>query len=140
MKKGRVTGVGGIFFKCENPENVRQWYGKNLGLNINQYGSLFEFRQSDNPDKKGYLQWSPFKEPADYFNPSTRDFMINFRVENLDSLLKNLKEQGIEQIGEIESYEYGRFAWIMDPAGVKVELWEPIDEVFTKEYEGQTTK
>jgi len=138
-KSGRVTGVGGIFFKCEDPEKMRNWYNKNLGLVTNEYGSLFEFRSTDDPDQKGYLQWSPFGEKTKYFEPSKKEFMINYRVQNMEELIKTLRDAGVEVVGEIETYEYGKFAHIMDPEGNKIELWEPVDSVFTDMYEGKTT-
>lgn len=138
-KQKRVTGIGGIFFKCKNPENMKKWYGTHLGLMVNEYGSLFEFRHVDEPDKKGYLQWSPFSQETKYFEPSEKEFMINYRVENLEALLEDLKKEGVEVVGELESYEYGKFAHILDPEGNKIELWEPVDEVFTKMSEGKTT-
>ena len=136
----RVTGIGGIFFKSKNPQKAREWYNKHLGLNTNNYGSLFEFRDADNPENKNYLQWSPMDENTEYYAPSKNEFMINYRVENLVELLSVLKNEGVEIIGEMETYDYGKFAWIMDPEGHKIELWEPIDSVFTDEYENQTTK
>lgn len=138
MKK--VTGIGGVFFKCKDPDQMREWYGQNLGLVTNEYGSLFEFRSSNTPHKKEYLQWSTMSETSKHFTPSQKQFMINYRVENLLSLLEELKNSGVEIIGEMEEYEYGKFAWILDPEGNKIELWEPVDEVFTKEYEGKTTR
>ncbi|NND77618.1 MAG: VOC family protein [Flavobacteriales bacterium] len=139
MRK-KVTAIGGIFFKCENPEETKEWYGKHLGLKVNEYGSLFEFRKADAPEKKGYLQWSPFAKDTKYFGPSEKQFMINYRVENLVELIEELRENGVEIVGEIEEYEYGKFAHIMDPEGSKIELWEPVDEIFTKMYEGTTTQ
>ena len=139
MKK-KVTGIGGIFFKSQNPKEISNWYSKNLGLVPNEYGSLFEFRQSDTPEEKGYLQWGPFQDDTTYFNPSKKEFMINFRVENLEELVEELKDSGVEILDEIEVYEYGKFVHLMDPEGNKIELWEPIDSVFTKMYEGKTTK
>jgi len=135
----RVTGIGGIFFKCESPEEMRAWYNPRLGLKTNEYGSLFEFRLSDSPEKKGYLQWSPFAKTTNYMEPSQKEFMINYRVENLEELLAALVEEGVEVIGEMEVCEYGKFAHIMDPEGNKIELWEPVDAVFTKMNEGNTT-
>lgn len=128
MKK--VTGIGGIFFKCEDPEKMRNWYSENLGLKTNEYGSLFEFRNTHEPDKKNYLQWSPFKKDTEYMNPSKKDFMINYRVENMEELVEELKNSGVEICDKIESYEYGKFVHIMDPEGNKIELWEPIDSAF----------
>ena len=139
MKK-KVTGIGGVFFKSDNPTKTREWYKNNLGLVTNEYGSLFELRQSDTPDKEGYLQWSPFERHTDYFNPSDKDFMINYRVENIEELVKELRKNGVEIIDEIVSYEYGKFAHILDPENNKIELWEPIDSVFTKSYKSKTTK
>ena len=138
-KMKRVTGIGGIFFKSKDPEKMREWYQKNLGLKTNEYGSLFEFKSTDEPESKGYLQWSPFSEKTKHFEPSQKEFMINYRVENLEKLLEELAKEGVEIVGEMESYEYGKFAHIMDPEGNKIELWEPVDSVFTKLYEGKTT-
>jgi predicted enzyme related to lactoylglutathione lyase len=123
MKK--VTGIGGIFFKTKNPQQIKEWYGKHLGFNIDPYGTMFETRNIDNPEKKTYTVWSPFKEDTNYFEPSTKEFMINYQVENLEALLKVLQSEGIEPIGEMQVYEYGKFAHIMDPEGNKIELWEP---------------
>lgn len=139
MEKGRVTGFGGIFFKTENPESTKDWYTKNLRLVPNEYGSLFEFREGANPEQKAYAQWGPFKADTKYFEPSTKEFMINFRVANIEPLVEELRSNGIEIAMEIETYEYGKFAHIIDPNGIKLELWEPIDEVFTKTNEGKTT-
>lgn len=138
--KPRVTGIGGIFFKSDNPDKMKEWYTKNLGLVKNEYGSLFEFRDSNNPESKGYLQWSPFEKETKYFAPSSKDYMINYRVVNIEAMIENMRSEGIEIIGEIEEYEYGKFAHIVDPEGNKIELWEPVDKVFTDLYEGKTTK
>ena len=140
MSHKKVTGIGGIFFKCDDPEKMRDWYKQNLGLVTNEYGSLFEFRKSDEPEEKGYLQWSPFSANTKYFEPSKKEFMINYRVENMEELVAELKKGGVTVLDEIETYEYGKFVHIMDPEGNKIELWEPIDSVFTKMYEGETTK
>ncbi|TRX59584.1 VOC family protein [Fulvivirga sp. M361] len=140
MNNRKVTGIGGVFFKSDDPEKSREWYKKNLGLVTNEYGSLFEFRLSNEPDKKGYLQWSPFKKDTDYFEPSPKEFMINYRVENLAELVNELKANGVTVLDEIAEYEYGKFVHILDPENNKIELWEPIDNVFTKMYEGKTTK
>ena len=137
MKK--VTGMGGVFFKCKDPKKTSAWYGEHLGLVINPYGSVFEFRQGADPSKKGYTTWSPFKEDSDYFEPSKHDYMFNYRVADLKALLEELRTNGVEVVGEIQEFEYGKFAHIMDPEGRKIELWEPVDEVFTKEYEGKST-
>ncbi len=135
----KVTGIGGIFFRSKDPGKVREWYGKNLGLAINDYGSSFEFRNADRPDEINYLQWSPFNEATDYFDPSKKEFMINYRVQNIEGLVKNLRESGVTIVDEITAYEYGKFVHIMDLEGNKLELWEPVDSVFTQ-MGGETTK
>ncbi len=128
----KVTGIGGIFFKCKNPEKLKEWYKINLGLNTNAYGAVFEWRQAIDTLKKGYSQWSPFKESTTYFSPSNKDFMINYRVANLERLLKELASNAVTITDTIESYEYGKFVHIMDPEGNKIELWEPNDIEFEK--------
>ncbi|MEM1319866.1 MAG: VOC family protein [Bacteroidota bacterium] len=135
----RVTGIGGIFFKSQDPEKTKEWYNKHLGLNTDQYGTMFEWRLSENPDQKAYTQWSPFKADTEYFQPSEKDFMINFRVADLEQLLVELKKEGVQIIGEMESYDYGKFAHIMDLEGNKIQLWEPVDVTFSNGYEGKTT-
>ena len=132
MKK-RVTGIGGIFFKCDNKEAMRQWYGKHLGIHTESWGGQFEWRDSENPEKRCVTAWSPFDGKSDHFKPSEKEYMFNYRVENLVELLDALKAEGVEVLGEIEEYEYGKFGWIMDPEGRKIELWEPIDEPFLGE-------
>jgi len=131
-KKGKVSGLGGVFFKSDKPEDLKTWYEKNLGLPCDQYGHMFSWRHKDEPEKLGYTQFSVFDKKTEYLNPSQKDFMINFRVEHIEALVQQLKKDGMNVIGDIESYEYGKFAWVMDPDGNKVELWEPVDEVFTK--------
>ena len=131
MKK--VTGIGGVFFKCKDPEKVKEWYSKNLGFDTDQYGAMFEFFSVDKPERKGYLQWSPFKDDTTYFAPSEKEFMINYRVNNIEKLVEEFKKNGVEVCDEIETYEYGKFVHIMDPEGNKIELWQPIDSAFDKE-------
>jgi predicted enzyme related to lactoylglutathione lyase len=139
-EKKKVTGIGGIFFKAKDPGKIKEWYDKNLGLVTNEYGSMFEFRQSDYPEKKAYLQWSPFNENTKYFKPSEKEFMINYRVENIETLTQELKKNGVTFVDTIETYEYGKFVHILDPENNKIELWEPVDNEFTKSYDGKTTK
>lgn len=126
MKK--VTGIGGIFFKCHDPEKIKQWYQTHLGVEIDAYGAKFEWRQEDDSTKKGYTLWSPFKETTKYFEPSSKDFMINYRVENLEALVEDLKKEGVTVLDKIETYDYGKFIHILDAEGNKIELWEPADE------------
>lgn len=127
----KVTGIGGIFFFSDDPETTKEWYSKNLGLEVNQWGSSFEFRNAHRPDEINYLQWSPFKQGDEYFAPSKKEFMINYRVQNIEGLVNKLKENGVTILDDIESYEYGKFVHIMDAEGNKIELWEPVDSVFT---------
>jgi predicted enzyme related to lactoylglutathione lyase len=128
----KVTGIGGIFFKCKDPKKMREWYKTNLGLNTNEYGAVFEWRQGADTTKKGFTQWSPFSEKTKYFEPSTKDFMINYRVENIEELIAQLQKSGVIITDTIESYEYGKFVHIMDIEGNKIELWEPNDMAFEK--------
>jgi len=128
----KVTGIGGIFFKCKDPKKLRDWYQEHLGFNTNQYGAVFEWFQGADSTKKGFSQWSPFKETTKYFEPSTKDFMINYRVENLEALVEQLKKDSVIVTDQIQSVEYGKFVHIMDPEGNKIELWEPNDIEFEK--------
>jgi predicted enzyme related to lactoylglutathione lyase len=128
----KVTGIGGIFFKCKDPKALRLWYEANLGLNTNQYGAVFEFYRGGDSTQKGFLQWSPFKETTTYFGPSSKEFMINYRVADLEYLLTEFKKNGVEVLDSIEVFEYGKFLHIMDLEGNKIELWEPNDVVFEK--------
>lgn len=129
MKK-RVTGIGGVFFKSKNPKATKNWYREHLGLNTDEYGCTFWWKDKEGNDCS--TQWSPFKEDTEYFKPSEKEFMMNFRVENLEELLEILKKEGVQVIGEIEKFEYGKFGWVMDPEGNKIELWEPQDDAFLK--------
>ena len=128
--KNRVTGLGGFFFKTKNPDQIKEWYKNHLGIPTDQYGWTFWWR--DEQGNKCSTQWSPFQEDTTYFSPSEKQFMMNFRVENLKELLKVLKEEGVTIVGEVEEYDYGKFGWILDPEGTKIELWEPIDSAFEK--------
>lgn len=128
----KVTGIGGIFFFSDDPKKLKEWYGDNLGLSIDQYGSPFEFRNANRPEEINYLQWSPFKRGHEYFAPSRKEFMINYRVQNLEGLLNKLRENGVTILDSVESYDYGKFVHIMDIEGNKIELWEPVDSVLTK--------
>ncbi|HVS95751.1 MAG TPA: VOC family protein [Puia sp.] len=121
----RVTGIGGIFFKCEDPEQTKQWYKTHLGFDINQFGTTFGWREDEDPTKKGSTVWSPFSGKSKYFEPSTKDFMINYRVENLEALVEALKNEGVTILDNIEAYDYGKFVHILDREGNKIELWEP---------------
>lgn len=103
-KMKKVIGIGGIFFKCKDPNKMKEWYKAHLGLDTDQWGTNFEWRQGDDTTKKGFTQWSPFAEATTYFEPSTKDFMINYRVENLEELVEQLKNEGITISDKIESF------------------------------------
>lgn len=125
MKK--VTGIGGIFFKCKDPNKMKEWYKTHLGMDTNDYGATFEWREDADSTKKGSTQWSPFSETTKYFAPSTKDFMINYRVQHLEELVEELKKEGVTILDKIESFDYGKFVHILDMEGNKVELWEPAE-------------
>lgn len=128
----KVTGLGGIFFKCKDPKKVREWYQTHLGLHTNDYGAVFEWRQGADTTKKGFTQWSPFNEKTKYFEPSTKEFMINYRVENIEKLVEQLTKDGVTITDKIESFEYGKFVHLVDIEGNKIELWEPNDIEYEK--------
>ena len=132
QKTGRVTGIGGIFFKCKDPGKMNAWYKTHLGVNTNQYGAVFEWRLATDSTKKGFTEWNPFKESTKYFEPSTKDFMINYRVDNLQALVGELKKEGVTVTDTMETYDYGKFIHILDVEGNKLELWEPNDVAFDK--------
>ncbi|WP_374948571.1 VOC family protein [Mucilaginibacter sp.] len=125
MKK--VTGLGGVFFKSNDPTALNEWYGKNLGLPTSPYGTTFDWRQDDDPSKKGSTTWCAFPNDAESFKPSAKPFMINYRVENLVELAEELKKGNVTIVDEIAEYDYGKFLHILDPEGNILELWEPID-------------
>jgi len=125
-KTPKVTGIGGVFFFSENQKETREWYAKNLGFDVNEWGSTFESRDFNNPDKINAVQWSPFKKGDEYFSPSKKDFMINYTVQNIEGLVNQLKENGVNVLDEIATYDYGKFVHIMDAEGNKIELWEPV--------------
>lgn len=126
---GKVTGIGGIFFKASDPGTSRKWYQEHLGLAIDDYGgSSFLWRERENPTRIGRTIWSPFPQDTKYFDPSRASFMVNFRVDNLDELLAQLRAAGVRVDEKVEEYDYGKFGWIYDPDGNKIELWEPRGE------------
>ncbi len=127
MKK--VTGIGGVFFKCDDPKAMNEWYTKNLGLPTTSYGATFDWREDANPKVKGSTTWSTFPQSSDYFNPSTKPFMINYRVENIVALVEELKKDNVTVIDQIAEYDYGKFVHILDPEGNVIELWEPKEEL-----------
>ena len=127
----KVTGIGGIFFFSNDPDKTKRWYAENLGLEVNEWGSSFEFRNANRPEEINYFQWSPFEKGNKYFEPSNKEFMINYRFQNIEGLVKKLVENGVTVLEDKDTYDYGKFVHIMDADGNKIELWEPIDHVFT---------
>lgn len=135
----KVTGIGGVFFFCEDTQKTKDWYSENLGLQTNQWGSSIEFRNAHRPEEINYLQWSPFEKDSPYFSPSKKEFMINYRVQNIEALVEKLKANNVTVLDTIQAFDYGKFVHIMDHEDNKIELWEPVDAVFTK-MGGKTTK
>jgi predicted enzyme related to lactoylglutathione lyase len=122
----RVTGIGGVFFKSQDPAKLKEWYQQHLGIeSMPGNGAIFNWRDSDNPDEEGMTIWSLFKADTKYFDPSTAPFMINYRVEDLHGLLAALRAEGVEVDDKVNEDEFGKFAWVMDPEGNRIELWEP---------------
>lgn len=136
--KPRVTGVGGIFFKSAKPDDMKSWYKQNLGLETDQWGTNFEWFQGADSTKKGYTQWSPFNKESTHFEPSTKDYMINYRVVHIEKLVEQMRKNGVTILDEIESFDYGKFVHILDNEGNKIELWEPNDIEYEKLVVGRT--
>jgi predicted enzyme related to lactoylglutathione lyase len=129
----RVIGIGGVFFKCKNPKKLLEWYHRHLGIPVSgDSGGIFEWREKDDRSHIAHTVWGPFKNKTTYFQPSKKQFMLNYRVQDLEALLKRLRDEGVKVVGEVEKYDYGKFGWIMDPEGNKIELWEPNDRTFRK--------
>jgi len=123
----KITGIGGVFLKYTDVDKAKEWYKTYLGIDIGKYGYTYSWRKIEKPEEIAHTVFSLFKKEVSEAKPST-SAMINFRVSNLNALLSQLKKQGIDQLGETEEYEYGKFAWILDLEGNKIELWEPIDD------------
>jgi catechol 2,3-dioxygenase-like lactoylglutathione lyase family enzyme len=123
-KPEKVTGIGGIFFKVRNPERMTAWYRDHLGICAPDGHVHFRWRDHERPDEVGRTVWSLFPTDTDYFGPTPQAFMINYRVANLDKMLDQLRRSGVA-VEKVEEFEYGRFAWITDPEGNRIELWEP---------------
>lgn len=122
----RVTGLGGVFFKAQDPDKLRAWYREHLGLEFDDYGSVV-FGCPEGEDERAAAQtvWSLFPSDTKYFEPSSAAFMINYRVENLAALLDQLRSEGVKVDERMEEFDYGKFGWVMDPEGNRIELWEP---------------
>lgn len=122
----RVTGIGGVFFKARDPKALGEWYKRHLGMNVEEWGGVaFPWATPDNPGGAGTTVWSPFKEDTGYFAPSEKPFMVNFRVHDLHALIRVLREEGCAVDDKVEESQFGKFGWVMDPEGNRLELWEP---------------
>lgn len=134
-EKARVTGIGGIFFKSADPSASKDWYHENLGIEIDQWGTNFEWHQGRDASKKGFTQWSPAARDAAHFDA---EYMINYRVVQIEKLVQELKQKGVTIVDELQSFPYGKFVHVLDNEGRKVELWEPNDEAYDKIVEART--
>jgi predicted enzyme related to lactoylglutathione lyase len=122
----RVTGIGGIFFKAKDPIALRAWYQQHLGIDVQEWGgAVFTWTDEAGEPTPGSTVWSIFAADTDYFAPGTAAFMVNFRVPDLAALLQTLRAEGCNVIDKMHSSEFGKFGWVIDPEGNKVELWEP---------------
>ncbi len=122
----RVTGIGGIFFKATDPAALGAWYRTHLGIGVEAWGgTAFSWREDDAPERKGSTVWSPFKPETTYFAPSDKPFMVNYRVDDLDAVRAALIAEGVEVDAKVDDSDYGRFGWLMDPDGNRIELWQP---------------
>jgi catechol 2,3-dioxygenase-like lactoylglutathione lyase family enzyme len=128
MKKARVKAVGGIFFRCANPAATRKWYSDHLGLNTDAYGTSFQWYKSDG--SKGFTAWNPSDTDAEYFGDPEQQFMVNYRVDDLELMLEQMASAGIFPLDEVATFEYGKFVHVLDPDGRRIELWEPNDRAY----------
>lgn len=126
--KPRVHGLGGVFFKSENPQQLADWYAKHLGVGIEAWGGAQFFWNRPDTGERAYTVWSPFKADTRYFQPSDKPYMINFRVDDLDGTLAALREEGCKVMDRYEDTEQGKFGYVMDPEGGLIELWQPAPE------------
>jgi predicted enzyme related to lactoylglutathione lyase len=127
-QRGRIIGIGGVFFKTANRDQMREWYAKHLGLADKGYGAMLPWREHDDPQKEHVTVWTIFPSSSDYFDPGHAPFMINYIVDDLDALLDRLKQEGVKIDPKRMDESYGRFAWIYDSDGNKIELWQPLPE------------
>ena len=122
----RVTGIGGIFFKAQDPAALQAWYKKHLGIDVQAWGGTsFTWTDADGKPTPGTTAWSILAAGSDYFAPSKANFMVNYRVDDLATLLQALREEGCNVLDKTDDSEFGKFGWVMDPEGNKIELWQP---------------
>ena len=132
---GRIIGIGGIFFKCKDEKKTKLWYQEAFGIKTDDWGAPFAQLKVNAPTELSFLQWSPMPADTSYFFNDDQQFMINYRVENIEEIVKEFQEKGFEILDQIESYDYGKFVHLRDLDGRAIELWEPIDKVFTEMYD-----
>jgi len=125
-EKGRILGIGGVFFKSAKPKEMQEWYASHLGLADSGHGVMLPWREIDNPDSQQVTAWSIFPDNTKYFGPGPASFMLNYIVDDMDALLGRLEKEGVRIDPKRQDESYGRFAWIYDPDGNKIELWQPI--------------
>jgi catechol 2,3-dioxygenase-like lactoylglutathione lyase family enzyme len=125
-QRGRILGIGGVFFKSANRDQMREWYAKHLGLVDKGSGAMLPWREHDDPQKEHVTVWTVFPNSTKYFDPSPAPFMINYIVDDMDALLDRLKQEGVKIDAKRMDESYGRFAWIYDSDGNKIELWQPL--------------
>lgn len=135
---GRVTAIGGIFFKAQDPAKLKTWYAQHLGFQTDAYGTSFVWKQGSMGERNGFTVWSPFPDDTAYFGPSVKPFMLNYRVTDIHELVLQLKQEGVTVLDEVQAYPYGKFVHIMDPENNKIELWEADDEEYGRLAEGVT--
>ncbi len=122
----RVTGIGGIFLKSKDPARLKAWYREHLGMDVQDWGGMtFPWHTPESPNPDGMTVWSVFDASSKYFDPSTAPFMVNYRVENLGEVIAALRAEGCDVAAKTEESEFGKFGWVFDPDGNKIELWEP---------------
>ena len=126
--RGHIIGIGGVFFKSANRDQMREWYAKHLGLADKGQGAMLPWREQDDPQKEHVTVWTVFPDSTKYFDPSPAPFMINYIVDDMDALLERLKQEGVKIDANRMDESYGRFAWIYDSDGNKIELWQPTVE------------
>ncbi len=123
-----ITGIGGVFFRTAHKTNTLKWFETHFGMKAESWGAVFPWRDHANPDKEGTTSWGVFENESGYFGNPDQQYMINYRVRNMEDLLEKLKAEGVEIVKPMESIEFGKFAWVNDPDGHRIELWEPVDE------------
>jgi len=122
----RVTGIGGIFFKARDPAMLRDWYRRHLGIDVQDWGgTAFRWNNPEAPEPDAVTVWTIFEQSSSYFAPSNAAFMVNYRVDDLHALLAALRAEGCEVDEKVDESEYGKFGWVMDPEGNRIELWQP---------------